>query len=776
MQRVLALRSVHIALTIVLIRLALSSYWAVTLPTFEAHDETGHFALVDYIARHAALPEPGRQLTEWFDESHQPPLYYLLAAVAARPFLTAEPSTPVVNPFFLRGDRLGGVNAVLHDPTAESFPWTDPQRFIIAGRMVSALLSAAAVFFVFLCIRLLFPTSPLVAPSATAVAAFNPTWVFIGGALTNDSLVALTGTMTLWALLRILLRPSPPSVNASEPKKGSAFVSSPAGNWVDFAWLGLSLGLALLSKNNALVLAPLGIAAITPRLLQIARVSVSAGTRRAAIVVALPALIAGWWYLRNFLALGRPLADRAKATAILQEVSPFFETIGKRSPAEFASGLATNSFRTFWGEFGWGTVAFPDVIYWALLILTVLAGLGLVVSLLKDRAHVPSVALLVGFALVVGALPLYRAIFFNSPTLVPGRYLLPAIVAPSALLAIGLAALPRPFGLTALSATTGGLLLLSASSLNLIVLPQYQQPPRLTAAQVAQIAVPVDYTYGGKAQLIGYRAEVDRVHPGDEMQVTLYWKSLAAFDRPYTLGLHLLDLQSNSVAATNSWPGDGNYPTNLWRPGDIFADPYRLKIPESAPAPFVGLLEPRLHDYSPSLPGTSDFQFRGDLPVLDAHGTPVNPILGTVTVETPTADGPPTSALARFGSAVQLESLAPTATVGSVTLDIDLIWRALTPPRDPLVVFVHVLDATGAMVAQSDSEPRSGLYPTPSWRPGEPVRDRITVALPKPYATGEGLRVAVGLYRRSDLTRITAEDPNGHRLPDDEFILETSTR
>src|SRR5437867_8332708 len=129
-------RILGLAIGLAVLRGLLSAYWAVTLPPFEAHDETGHFAYARAIAAEGALPDPARKLTEWFDESHQPPLYYALAALVARPFAPADPYTPMMNPFFLRGDRLAGVNAALHDPELERFPGTAPQQFLLAGRLL----------------------------------------------------------------------------------------------------------------------------------------------------------------------------------------------------------------------------------------------------------------------------------------------------------------------------------------------------------------------------------------------------------------------------------------------------------------------------------------------------------------------------------------------------------------------------------------------------------------------------------------------------------------
>ena len=45
---------------------------------------------------------------------------------------------------------------------------------------------------------------------------------------------------------------------------------------------------------------------------------------------------------------------------ILRDVSPFLESVEKRNPFEFAGALLQSTFKTFWGQFGWGTIVLPD--------------------------------------------------------------------------------------------------------------------------------------------------------------------------------------------------------------------------------------------------------------------------------------------------------------------------------------------------------------------------------------------------------------------------------
>jgi 4-amino-4-deoxy-L-arabinose transferase-like glycosyltransferase len=742
---------VGVALAIALFRVFLSAYWGLTLPPFEAHDETGHFAYARYIAAEGGLPDPREKLTIWFDESHQPPLYYLLAAVAGRPFAPPEPYTPTMNPFFLRGDTLAGVNAALHDPAAESFPGTPPQQFLVVGRLLSALLSGIAVFLVFLIARAL-GLSDSIALTATAIAAFNPTWVFLGGAFNNDAMVAMTGPLVLWTCLRLQRRSD----------VGAAAVA------------GLALGLALMSKNNAITLAPFALVAVGLAAWRAVPGSPWRAARTVGAFVVSAGLVAGWWYARNMLAFGRPLSDRENANVILREVSPLFEIATKRNPIEFGGILLDNSFRTYWGQFGWGTIGLPDWIYLPLVVVSGLALVGLGKSLLRERRQ-PARWVLLGFSVMVAALPLYRAVFFNTPTLFAGRYLLPAIGAISILMAVGLFQLGRAGGALAVCSAIG-LLAVSATAPAWLIGPQYRQPARLSIEEVRRDSTPVDYTYGGRARLIGYHLDRDRPLPGQEVGVTLYWQAMGTFDRPYTMGLHLMDLHTESRASINSWPGRGNFPTTLWKDGDLFADRYRLKIPLDAGAPFVGYLRPKLHEFSPSTPGGNDFQYRGDLPVTGPNGAAKEPTVGLLAIESPPSTSPEGGVEPRadFGSTLRLESLDVTAGPNPAELEVELRWRALKKPAEDLVVFVHVLDRDGRMIGQHDSEPANSLYPTNAWREGEEVVDRHSISTPSSGTGGTQteVRLAIGVYRRVDNQRLDATSPGGAQLADRQLVID----
>ena len=81
--------------------------------------------------------------------------------------------------------------------------------------------------------------------------------------------------------------------------------------------------------------------------------------------------------------------------------------------------------------------------------------------------------------------------------------------------------------------------------------------------------------------------------------------------------------------------------------------------------------------------------------------------------------------------------------------------EALNPlrPSERYTVFIHMLDASGALVAQRDAEPEGGAAPTTSWLPREIISDPYSIELPGTLAPGE-YALEVGLYQAASGKRL----------------------
>ncbi|MBI4671623.1 MAG: DUF2723 domain-containing protein [Chloroflexi bacterium] len=104
------------------------------------------------------------------------------------------------------------------------------------------------------------------------------------------------------------------------------------------------------------------------------------------------------------------------------------------------------------------------------------------------------------------------------------------------------------------------------------------------------------------------------------------------------------------------------------------------------------------------------------------------------------------------------------------TLPLTLFWNAHRTPDTSYKVFVHLLDANGALRAQQDSIPQRGALPTQRWFPGEYVTDEYALVLPNDLAPG-AYRLAIGMYDETTGARVPLRDTFGAPLPDNRVLL-----
>jgi hypothetical protein len=108
-----------------------------------------------------------------------------------------------------------------------------------------------------------------------------------------------------------------------------------------------------------------------------------------------------------------------------------------------------------------------------------------------------------------------------------------------------------------------------------------------------------------------------------------------------------------------------------------------------------------------------------------------------------------------LGEQVQLigyEFSSPTVKAGE-PLTVTLYWQTRSFLLTSYKSFVHVTDADGNLVAQSDAVPRNWTYATTGWLPGEWIGDPHVLNVP-PSAKGN-MQVWAGMYDAETLQRLT---------------------
>jgi hypothetical protein len=487
-------------------------------------------------------------------QGHQPPLAYALAAPAVA-WLPPEERQILLaaNPHFLwaGGDEPGAFMRA----SRELHPWPPLTTAWHLARSVSGLWGALAVLFTYLAARRLRPADPALALLAAAFVALNPQLLFITALVSNDPLLAALGAAILWWCLA--------------PNAAAAPLRWALG-------AGLLFGLALLTKQSALLLGPV--------ILLAGWRAAGGNLRRAAVVTAAwggtALLMAGWWFLRN-LALYGDLFGLAQFRAEF-----FTQPFAWDDPASWAAA-AQQLFASFWARFGWMSLLAPRWAVWVYGIVCLLAAGGLVLE--PRRALRRAVTSGWALPLVAAVMALVWAIAFAASAGVvafQGRMLFPAVAAIALLLAGGLLALARRIPLRLRAALPAGVVaLLAALALFMplgVIRPAYSWVALAPDEARAALGTPVfarysDY-YEGGVILRGWRLD-GPARPGAELPVTLTWNSDGSVPRVWTVFVHLVDASGQIVAQSNSQPRDGTLPFPTWTPGDWVADTHRLPLP-----------------------------------------------------------------------------------------------------------------------------------------------------------------------------------------------------
>ena len=122
--------------------------------------------------------------------------------------------------------------------------------------------------------------------------------------------------------------------------------------------------------------------------------------------------------------------------------------------------------------------------------------------------------------------------------------------------------------------------------------------------------------------LVGFSLERETVAPGDELEVTLYWRSRGPTALPYTVFNQLIDRTDNhKVGQRDGEPVCNRMPTTTWLPGDLIADRYRIAIAADArPGKYTWLM------------GVYARESGQRLPIFTADGNELGDALGLIDI------------------------------------------------------------------------------------------------------------------------------------------------
>jgi hypothetical protein len=236
-----------------------------------------------------------------------------------------------------------------------------------------------------------------------------------------------------------------------------------------------------------------------------------------------------------------------------------------------------------------------------------------------------------------------------------------------------------------------------------------------------------------------------------EARLTLYWQAdsvpegAAEREAPqFVLELFGRDLEL--AGKLQSYHGGGLYPASLWTAGEIVVDRLGVRIDKEVHAPARARVFVRLADPAGSVEV-------GSIKIVPAHWPPAGD-----------------EVLARIEGIelVQAELGQANVQPGDM-VEVRVRWRVIEPLGRNLTTFVHLGDPAIPPLAQGDSPPLGGDYPTGLWAADEVIDDAYALKLPADLPSGRH-PVYIGLYDPASGVRAALE-VDGQRQPNDAFLV-----
>jgi 4-amino-4-deoxy-L-arabinose transferase-like glycosyltransferase len=436
--------------------------WGLIVPLFQIPDEPGHVAYVQHVAESGKPPPGGFDLQHFSQEERR-----LLDAIRWKAIQRKqEDRVPGTASFHKRVEadvatpakRLseGGYTTDINNPPFYYFvaagvyhlsPWTSLPDRIHAVRLLSALLAAITILFVFLFLRELIPSTPWAWTVGALAVAFQPMFGFTSSGVTSDAVLYAASAGIFYTFALSFRR-------GLTPRRGMA--------------IGGLAAVGLLSKLNMIGLAPgIGVG------LLVLMLRANGGQRRQAIrgaliafvVVAIP--VAGYMLLNSTvwdrgiwfgnagvppltgISVPNPSGEPQTASVKLLDGADYMwqfylPRLPSMEPLFPAYPLRHIWFNGFIGQFGWLEYGFPHWVYDVALAMAVgllaLVGRELirVREVLRSRIWelVTYLLLMFGLLVLVGATS-YEARIGGATGYEQPRYLLPLVALYGALIAIG---------------------------------------------------------------------------------------------------------------------------------------------------------------------------------------------------------------------------------------------------------------------------------------------------------------------------------------------------
>ncbi len=751
-------RRVLWALLIVFAGLAIR--YGLAIPPFEQPDESSHLIALRWYAVERTLPplnppvetlNSGAAIEDYLSYNdppyyYAPPLYYSVGGLlTAWADFTDLPALLIPSPRWAAGYALiPGTDATdkttyTHHPTLEAPASSGTMQALYIMRLFGVACGLIVIVMTYQTARVLLPKNPGIWAGAAAIAALHPQVIANAPAVSNDPLTYALFATFLWLSVRLIRQ---------------------GGGTQRTAVLGLIAGLAVLSKQSALMLLPLGGAAVILSEWHGPLKDLNPGRLIGLGLVfgTVAALVGGWWYGWNWLQYNDPLGLSAHLG-----VQPGL-------PGPFGWAEATSILKTWLATFGWTVIEVPEAAYIAGGVIGIAALAGILYALIPgtvparlDPATRRGLILLALLLIMMAASLVKWTVDTGSAY---GRLLLPAEPAIAVLMAWGLASWGRGKPIQVGYVVIGLAALTWAVAIPPLVLEPAFETPLVTELPAG--VDPVDIRFANGVRLVAAEVPGDDLQPGDSLDVTLYWQADAPNGARYRTFIQLGPWNAYPpLVEIDTWAGSAMMPTDRWRRGDMISQRVTLTAPAWTAAPALYWVRVGMIDEAGNRVAVTNSR---DVITLG----PWDPTTGQVAVLGPNrvlSVGEPRGECPIYreiGDGLTLHSydIERAATDEGIRISLTVVWETGETYERNLGFDVALRGPNGLVIGEETTAPNAGEYPTSVWLAGQRVSQRYDFLLAGPITEEITVEMTVEDFAPFMVTRLRMEADG---LPDDVF-------
>jgi hypothetical protein len=282
---------------------------------------------------------------------------------------------------------------------------------------------------------------------------------------------------------------------------------------------------------------------------------------------------------------------------------------------------------------------------------------------------------------------------------------------------------------------------------------------------------PVEANFADQIELLGYILPDRRLKVGSSLPLTLAWRGLAPVLPDALTFAVLLDANQQAYSQVDRYPS-GFYSPMLWAENEVVVDAFSLPIPPDTP-PGIYVVHLGQYQVVAGRPGSlplahagratpetaetavviGPFKVGGPPPAVTTQEArpqvrldqPLGDQLTLLGYDLGDQDNRPVA-----GQTAPPPGQNPESPVSS--LKVTLYWQVRGDPGLDYTTFLHLRNDANETVAQKDSPPAGGRYPTSLWEAGEIIVDEIILPLNQ-VAPGNYTPV-VGLYELASGNRL----------------------